>query len=424
MTLRVLIVEDNEGKQRRFREVLEDVQVNHLDVAPCVADAREFLRNQAYDLMLLDIELPNVVGRPANRRGGIDLMDELELRDEYKRPKFIVGITAHEDLSTEYASEFSNRVMGLLQFDPAVDGWVQQLRVVVADLQRIRRQEEQEAQQLSFDKDVCVITALPSELAAVRALATWGFGAQSRLINEDTFFHEGRIQVGGSQFSVVASSAPRMGLVAAALHAQKLIQELRPRVLVMVGICGGVSGRVNIGDVILADPAWEWQSGKRVRTDEGFAFQSDPHQLGVERRVSARFDQFIEDAAVWARIYRAWMGPKPQEALKGVRGPVASGSAVLSDGRTVEDIRVLQNRKLTGIEMEIYGVYAAAQEIPSSIRPLTFAMKGVSDLADEHKADDFQGYAAYTSAEAMRHFLEANIVDFVAMQGARSGKPH
>lgn len=418
MRLRVLIVEDNEGKQRRFQEVLEEAQVTDIDVAPCVADARESLRRQVYDLMLLDIELPNLVGRPGSRRAGIDLLDELELRDEYKRPKFIVGITAHEDLSTEYASEFSSRVVSLLQFDAAVDIWVQQLRVVVADLQRIRRQEEQEARQLGFDKDVCVITAMPSELAAVRDLTTWNFGGQPRLINEDTFFYEGKLQSEGNQYTVVASSAPRMGLVAAALHAQKLIRELRPRVLVMVGICGGVSGRVNLGDVILADPAWEWQSGKRTRTEQGMAFQSDPHQLSVDRRVSARFDQLIDDEAVWARIQKNWKPPKSGETLKGVRGPVASGSAVLADGRTVEDIRTLQHRKLTGVEMEIYGVYAAAQEIPGSIRPLTFAMKGVSDLADEDKSDDFQAYAAYTSAQAMRYFLEANIADFVAMQSA------
>ncbi len=66
--------------------------------------------------------------------------------------------------------------------------------------------------------------------------------------------------------------------------------------------------------------------------------------------------------------------------------------------------------------MEIYGLYAAAREAAEP-RPLTFAMKAVSDLADSKKADDFQAYAAYTSAQALKHFLEANIAEFVNSHG-------
>jgi nucleoside phosphorylase len=58
-----------------------------------------------------------------------------------------------------------------------------------------------------------------------------------------------------------------------------------------------------------------------------------------------------------------------------------------------------------GIEMEAYGLYAAAAQ-SGSPRPTAFALKSVCDFADEQKDDKWQAYAAYTSAEIFRTFAE------------------
>jgi nucleoside phosphorylase len=64
-----------------------------------------------------------------------------------------------------------------------------------------------------------------------------------------------------------------------------------------------------------------------------------------------------------------------------------------------------QHRKLLGIEMESYGVLAAAEESPRP-QPIAFAIKSVCDFADLEKSDSFQHYAAYTSAEVLRRLVE------------------
>jgi hypothetical protein len=50
-------------------------------------------------------------------------------------------------------------------------------------------------------------------------------------------------------------------------------------------------------------------------------------------------------------------------------------------------------------------VYAAAQEA-SLPQPKVFSMKSICDYADEKKGDEYQAYAAFTSAHALRVFVE------------------
>lgn len=67
--------------------------------------------------------------------------------------------------------------------------------------------------------------------------------------------------------------------------------------------------------------------------------------------------------------------------------------------------------------MEAYGIYAAAQSA-SFPRPSAFAMKSVCDFADPDKDDDYQLYAAYTSAQAVRIFFETYIEELWNLAGS------
>jgi nucleoside phosphorylase len=77
---------------------------------------------------------------------------------------------------------------------------------------------------------------------------------------------------------------------------------------------------------------------------------------------------------------------------------------LLADGITTERIKQ-QHRQLLGIEMETYGVFAAAEEATDP-RPIAFSMKSVVDFADANKDDCFQKYASFTSAQALKYFVE------------------
>lgn len=85
-------------------------------------------------------------------------------------------------------------------------------------------------------------------------------------------------------------------------------------------------------------------------------------------------------------------------------GPLASGASVLEDPDVTTGIQG-QHRKVLGVEMEAYSVFAAAIDSPNP-QPLVLVMKSVCDFADSHKSDDYQDYASYTSAKAVQFFFE------------------
>lgn len=229
----------------------------------------------------------------------------------------------------------------------------------------------------------------------------WKWGA-SEPIDDHTFIHRGTFTSNGIDFSVAAAFAPRMGMVASALLTSRLISALKPKLLVMCGICAGVSGKTDFGDVLVADPAWDFQSGKRVQDGNTSTLAIAPHQLHCTPRVRSHLEQLRDDTRTLGELSMSFENaPRiPRIHL----GPVASGSAVLSDSNIVDEIKK-QHRQLIGVEMEGYGVYAAANEAAVP-QPAYVSIKSVCDFADPHKGDEHQRFAAFTSAGVFRLLME------------------
>ena len=55
---------------------------------------------------------------------------------------------------------------------------------------------------------------------------------------------------------------PEMGLVSATAYTARAIAELRPCLVAMAGICAGHSEKTELGQIVIANPVWEYQAGK------------------------------------------------------------------------------------------------------------------------------------------------------------------
>jgi nucleoside phosphorylase len=254
-----------------------------------------------------------------------------------------------------------------------------------------------------FDVGLCVITALSDpELAAVLRLP-WGW-QQLDIERDGTQYHEGSYPAGDGNRRVVAACSPQIGMTAAAVLATKMIYNFTPRYLAMVGIAAGMRGSCSLGDVIAGDPCWDWGSGKYSILEGESKFEAAPVQIGLNSFIRGRLGSMARDQLLWDSIRNGWQGARPDTVLKMHIGPFASGAAVLSDGAVTLGIRA-QQRKLLAIDMEAYGVLAAANEAPLP-QPGAFVLKGVVDFADKEKSDSYQAYASYTSAMALKHFVE------------------
>lgn len=400
--IHVLLVEDDSEKLRHVFAALSKVphcNADNIDVARTAMEAKQKLREESYDLLVLDIALPARVDDVPSAEGGIELFEEILNRDVYRKPREVVGLTAFSDVRDRVGPRFAEDLWDVILYDPSSTAWAEQLQRKVRYIQVAG----QPGVSKSYETDLCVVTALSQpELSALLDLP-WDWST-FEIPGEGTVFKKGRFRSASREHTVVAATASRMGMTACAVLASKMIRYFRPRYLSMVGIAAGVRGACELGDVLAADPVWDWGSGKWYRDRGAPLFAAAPHQLAVSSYIKGKLVEFSRDTETFDTIRRNWRGPKPSSALQLQIGPVASGAAVLADVEKLRDIQQ-QHRKLIGVDMEVYGLFGAADEA-SFPTPRAFALKAVSDFADDHKGDDFQSYAAYTSARALQAFME------------------
>jgi nucleoside phosphorylase/CheY-like chemotaxis protein len=396
-SISILIVEDNQDKRRRIVEAIEAANIAvTCDVAETVIDAKRFVSNKQYDLLILDLSLPNYPGEVELEDAGANFLREVQDYELYIAPKYVIGVTAFSELSTKYEESFARRFWQVLQSDPASASWSQQISSFVQHLSRMFSQDQQQSV-----VDVVVMTALSDEYEKVLDLPfNWSAPIE---LDEQIYYQLGSVSSEGRSISVAAICALRMGPVPAATLACKAMAHLRPRIIGMTGICAGIKGSANLGDVVAATEVFSWESGKLIG-DTHEPFQPEPVSVTVSDSVLAKFQRIQSDRAWLDEVRRDYGRGAPASSLEVIMGPMATGSPVVSDADVVERIRKI-NRKTIGIEMEAYGALFAARSWRTS-PPLAFCLKAVSDFASKDKDDSVRDYAAYVSARVFGELLK------------------
>jgi nucleoside phosphorylase len=369
-------------------------------VVSCVRDGLTELQRQHFDVLILDMLLPEVPWGNPVEDGGVQLLRHLDEDPELKLPKYIIGITASADSIEAVEEAFQSKPWVLLKTSKGAP-WEERL------LSLIRHAIDSEAAQDSakYQTDVCLITALrhPELEALFRTPIRL---ADPVLIDSATYVQTGTLVSNDQPLSVVVGCCLRMGTTESALLAAKLIEHFRPKIVGLAGICAGFDGEVVYGDVIIADPCWDYtMSSKITTTPDGVTTVANaPDFIGMETDISARFENFSTDTAYFLRLVDDWPGEKPRNPPKIVVGPSATGPAVIAGASVFSDLRKTQHRNAVGLEMEAYGVYCAVRRATRP-RPIVFSAKGVCDYASFLKDDKYQKYAAYTSASIVSEFL-------------------
>lgn len=209
----------------------------------------------------------------------------------------------------------------------------------------------------------------------------------------------------GETLKLVATTSTSMGLTAASIVTTQLAMQYRPKIIAMIGIAAGTrDGQKQFGDVLVADPSVDYNSGKVVLANGVRDFLPDPYPIGLNPRVRSLLQKYKGDHPVFETIRGGWRGKHPPSRNHLYVGPLGAADQVIDDATRVLEIQ--RNwRKLIGVEMETYGVYRACHEAPEP-KPRVVSFKSVCDFAAE-KSDSWQSYAAYVAAEFAIRFLKA-----------------
>jgi nucleoside phosphorylase len=260
----------------------------------------------------------------------------------------------------------------------------------------------------AFETDIGVICALehPEFAAVMKAMGGTEMWREVGSTRFSHIFRETKLTAkSGKELRVVGTTATSMGLTAAAIATTHLVLQFKPKIVVMVGIAAGTRGSdKQFGDVLVADPSVDYNSGKVVQQDGIRGFQPDPYPIGLNARLRSVLQKYRATHPVFAGIRTRWRGAVPSEANRLHLGPLGAGDQVIDDAERVLEIQ--RNwRKLIGVEMETYGVYRACHEAPEP-KPRFISFKSVCDFATE-KSDSWQGYATFVAAEFAAEFFRS-----------------
>lgn len=396
--INILLVDDDYTKIQNIISTLKEgtgINQDAFDTVSTAREAREYLNEKNYDLLILDMNIPKVKGESPVKDGGLDLLNKIHTKQIQNFPHHIIGITGYKDIFDDTKSELEKYLWTLIYYENSISDWKDKLVHKVEYLIK----SQQNSYGMCFKKfDFAVITALEeTELESVLRLP---FDWKPFNIPNDltTNYFEGTIKNGTNSYSIVAASAPKMGMVASSILTTKMCNHFHPDYFFMVGIAAGIEGKNNIGDILVSELCWDWGSGKH-----GLEFSPDHTQISLDPTIIAKLKRIKSDQSNLDRIKNLYPANTPDNSLQMYIGPIASGASVLQNQQYIDEIKK-HNRKLIGVEMEIYGVMSAIRYATTPI-PTGICMKSVCDFGNSNKNDDWQKYAAYTSSKLMEQLI-------------------
>lgn len=404
--IKVLFVDDNNERIRSITAVLphDKVQIEYVTTKN---EALKSVAEKTFDLAIIDIMLPNTLDEPyPNKNAGVELINDFQRR-RVNPPHHIIGVTSDDETFSQHEKDFANLLFPIIKWSVNDNSeWKEKILKKVEYLYAAKYKIKKDLQ-----VDIAIITAVQEEFEAVlKCFDSW----QSINIQNDpgTYLFTSFISKSGQAHSILLTVLSEMGLTAATNQTTKIINEFSPQKVFMIGICGGVKGKVNIGDLVIAKTSWDYGSGKikpaKEKSGQYYDFESSPNQISINPKYNnLQYSTASEIQAIlteWNDHHR----DNPMSA-KIHCGPMPSGASVICDEALFKEIIKPQHRKCLALDMETYGVYFSC--INSAILGLDYlSIKAVSDFADEEKNDNYHEFCCYLSANYLRSCIDNGLL--------------
>lgn len=239
----------------------------------------------------------------------------------------------------------------------------------------------------------------------------------------------------GARYTVATLRLLEQGHGEAQDAARDLIDDLAPRLVLVVGIAGGLpSDDVTLGDVVVSTRIHDFTiEARKAGEAPTYAVTGGPVDkalAGVITNLAAREDELgnwtadlpARPSVSWTQKGQLYGPPAWQSELRAKldhhhgkssphRPPVYAAGPIASSDRLVKDpelvIPWLQAvRNLQAIEMESGGVFRAVRE-----RCPMLAIRGISDIVGLKRADAWTKYACASAAAFTRAFLRTRPIE-------------
>lgn len=384
--MKILLIEDEQAKRLEIElcihenESLKRTNPN-ITHAGSLIEAIGKIHAEIYDLIIFDMFLPDSDKTPREmiRDCSEELITEFSRSKNYKSET--IALTQFDIDDVDNIRSFNISGITVVKFD-TTNRWKQSLS---DKIDRI-------SQNVKYD--FLIFCALPIERNAFLKTNV-KIGDKRNISGLDC--QEATIGL----FSGLIIKPLRMGLVNMAIIATKAIELFQPKIVTMSGICAGINGRSNFLDLIVGSECWEYQTGKWKDGE----FKCEPYQVPLSSEFRVDLSQSTEDPKIREYLVGGLFHNELNN-FKILMAPITSGSAVIADEQLISDISN-QQRKMAGLEMEMYSLYEAATQ--SLCKPLYFGAKSVVDLGNSAKGDDYHNAASIISARYIEVILSQKL---------------
>lgn len=426
--MRILIVDDAETKRREVMAALvaefRDQYDLKFDEAEDYEAALDKLRTQFYDLVILDLFLPDAVRSPTDDTSKA-LITQVLRGDRLIPPTHIIGLTAYPNEIEAERAFYDEHLLALLHYD-AVDGaWRQQLCARLRYLVLSKRAATRFRIE-SYDFDLVVLTArfenefVPvAERLFVRKHTDAAPPWKSKVVVGEVAGPRGRM------LRTALVCIGEMGMAPAAAVTSEAINFFRPRLISMLGMCcgfnhAGVSSARKLLDVLVVREVSCWEEGKyepdKKSGDGQFRNRAKPRL--VDDLIRGRVEQIVEEGTTHiAPRLRKLSGTKGYKQIAEKFGSaqvgaqpevkwchIVSGSSVVADDNVIAEILAREPSAL-GLDMEIAGLHAAVDRCLGN-PPSVLAIKGVADFGRADKGEEAQVMASRCATDTLLGILQ------------------
>jgi nucleoside phosphorylase len=261
--------------------------------------------------------------------------------------------------------------------------------------------------------DIGVLTVIGPELHAVQDVL--GVSGKNRLYRGGTIYWPGKkySRWMDRDLNFVITCAADASQASASTATTKLIKDFDPSFLILVGIAAGWRGKVKIGDVVVPKAIAEFS----VRVAEGGEEKPRPIITALNPPVAQMYHAFRLDRTKFDTNFGCLFGPpirptagQEEEFARNVTfhpyvhdSVLASADILLRDPAVFEEFASI-HQGIRASEMEAGGFIRACKS-SSYPEKQWLVIRGISDLGDTFKNDDFHRLASCAAAAFLDIFL-------------------
>lgn len=410
--VKILIVDDTEIKRETLRTLLIDecnIPTTSIFDAASIYDARKKMIEDVFDLVLLDLVLPNYTGEEPNKDDAPQFIDEIYSNPSIKIPNQIIGLTAYVEEFESMKIRFDDKVWHLFHYEIANKDWRNKIKQKVFHL--LSNKELMYNNIINRNKhDIGIICALEEEYDQL--LEAFGQIWETKHISDFPIQYKTCTLTNafGETTRICAACVGKPGMVPTSIIASSMVDVFRVSCLFMTGFAAGIKyDNIKLGDIVIAKSIQDYSAGKLVvdPEDGNYKLLHELNIVNASESLINNANSIISDVDLMSDIYKSLAKVnllQENNIVNAFISPTVCGPFVVAAEKAMDNIKTFADRKLQALDMEGFGLYMVGHF--KKCRCLW--IKGISDFADTHKGDAYHKQCAYASAKLLYHLIKEN----------------